>query len=230
MVPRLFPNSTIVCIAGGPSLTPADVEACRGRACVIAINDAIRLAPWADVLYACDPQWWRWHHGVPGFAGPRFALEGVAWRQLEPVRASLEWAREVDVLRNTGEAGLELAPDALRNGRNGGYQAINLAVHLGARAIVLLGYDMQGRSHWFGDHPIKSQDFAACVPGFETLRAPLSDLGIDVINASRESAIPTFDRLPIEVALDAANMYTRCYHGTSAISNPIGLLGATVTP
>src|SRR4051812_2852413 len=109
MVPRLFPNSTIVCIAGGPSLTPADVDACQARARVIAINDAYRLAPWADVLYACDAKWWRWHRGVENFSGRKYALEPAA----------SVWPG-VEVLRNTGEHGLELERDALRHGRNGG--------------------------------------------------------------------------------------------------------------
>jgi len=38
---------------------------------VLAINDAYRLAPWADWLYACDDRWWRFHHEAvaAGFQG-----------------------------------------------------------------------------------------------------------------------------------------------------------------
>ena len=42
---------------------------------------------------------------------------------------------------NTGEEGLELDPTGLRNGQNSAYAAINLAVHMGARTVVLLGVD-----------------------------------------------------------------------------------------
>jgi hypothetical protein len=73
-VPKLCPGGTVVCIGGGPSLTRDDVDYCRGKAFVIAINDAYKLAPWADALYACDGLWWRWHKGVPSFDGPKFAL------------------------------------------------------------------------------------------------------------------------------------------------------------
>ena len=41
----------------------------QGKARVIAVNDAWRLAPWADILYACDGRWWRHHKGVPEFTG-----------------------------------------------------------------------------------------------------------------------------------------------------------------
>lgn len=51
-------RDTIVCVASGESLTRADVNYCRGKARVLAINDNYRIAPWADWLYACDGRWW----------------------------------------------------------------------------------------------------------------------------------------------------------------------------
>ena len=95
-VERLWEGETVVCLASGPSLTPADVEYVRGKARVIVINTTVLLAPWADVLYACDARWWQWHHKtVKGFAGMKFAL----------TKASAPFG--VTVLRNTGATGLE---------------------------------------------------------------------------------------------------------------------------
>ena len=68
-VPRLWPGATVACLGCGPSLNADQVVLLRGRARVIAINDAWRVAPWADVLYGCDGRWWRKHGGVPGFGG-----------------------------------------------------------------------------------------------------------------------------------------------------------------
>jgi hypothetical protein len=187
IVPRLWPGSTVVCVGGGPSLTDADVCSVRGKARVIAINDAYRLAPWADVLYACDAKWWRWHAGVPTFAGLKYALqpEAAVWPG-------------VQVLQNTGDEGLELDPSGLRAGRNSGYQAINLAVHLGASQIVLLGYDLQG-DHWFGSHPDRSAPpFDLCRQRFQTLVTPLQDLGVTVINGSRQTSLTAFPRRRLE--------------------------------
>src|SRR5690606_24516492 len=120
----------------------------RGKAPVICINDAHRMAPWADVLYSSDRSWWPHYKGVPSFGGLKFGIgSGIgkanAFHQLP----------DVSVLRNTGYDGLEMAPTGLRNGRNSGYAAVNLAVHLGASRVVLLGYDMgwQGaKAHFFG--------------------------------------------------------------------------------
>lgn len=196
-VPRLFPDRTIVCLASGPSLTPEDVDYCRGKAPVIAVNDTYRLAPWADVLYACDAKWWAVHAGVPTFTGLKYALEPAAGR----------WPG-VQILSNTGDRGVELEPTGLRTGKNSGYQAINLAVHLGARRIVLLGYDLQAsdpaHSHFFGQHPHpirRDSPYALFRDYFAFLLAPLEAIGVELVNCTRETALACVPRVPLEAAL-----------------------------
>ena len=193
-VPRLLRGGTVVCLGGGPSLTAEDVAAVRSRAVVVAINDVYKLAPWAEVLYAADAKWWKWHHGAPSFPGMKFTLQPEAAR----------WPG-VQVLQNTGERGLETAPTGLRTGRNSGYQAINLAVHLGATRVLLLGYDMGPdgtKTHWFGDHPDKAPSpYAVFLERFGDLVVPLRQVGVEVINCSRRTALTTFPRLTLEEAL-----------------------------
>jgi hypothetical protein len=194
-VPQLCPGGTVVCLAGGPSLTQADVDYCRGKATVIAINDAYKLAPWADVLYACDKRWWDWHKGAGSFKGLKYALQ----------RPALKWPG-VHILQNTGPHGLELKRNAVRNGKNSGYQAINVAVHLGAKRIVLLGYDMHipqgGPSHWFGEHPLGGPPPVRSFRGlFRGLVKPLQELGIEVVNCSRVTELDAFPRQPLESVL-----------------------------
>lgn len=191
-VPRLWPGSTIVCIGTGPSLTQADVDYCRGKARVIVVNNAVFLAPWADVMHACDAKFWYWHRAdkrLAAFTGLKYALEP---------RAKFPG---VQVLRNTGDTGLDLRPECLRAGRNSGYQAINLAVHLGAARILLLGYDMQG-DHYFGHHPDQSRPpFATCLKRYATLVEPLQKLNIAIVNCSRKTALRCFPCQPLEEAL-----------------------------
>ena len=192
-VPRLWPGSTIVCLGTGPSLMQADVDFVRGKARVIAVNDAYKLAPWADVLYACDSKWWGWHKGAPTFPGLKYTLQAPAVR----------WPG-VQMLRNAGQLGLELRPDGVRTGQNSGYQAINLAVHLGAARILLLGYDMQG-NHFFGSHPDQSKPpFSICLERFKTLAPPLKAQGITVLNCTRKTALKCFPCVPLEQALATA--------------------------
>jgi hypothetical protein len=199
-VPRLWPGATIVCIASGPSLIPEDVEYCRGKARVIVVKDGIRLAPWADVLYACGADTGRWWP----LNGPKLADYPGLRFTLDPKAAP--WAT---VLKNTGFSGLESQPNGLRTGKNSGYQAINLAVHLGAARIVLLGYDMQqgpkGEQRWFGSHPWQTRGWAelghAMVPMFDTLVEPLANAGITVVNATRRTALDCFPKVPLVRAL-----------------------------
>lgn len=197
-VPPLWPGATAVILASGPSLCAEDVDYCRGRAKVIAVKDAVQLAPWADVLYACGAdasRWWQ-HHGdcLKDFAGLRYTLDPAA----------AKWAT---VLQNGGESGLETNPAALRTGKNSSYQAINLAVHLGAIRILVLGLDLaaspHGHKYFFGNRPAGQQrpsPFDACLALFATLVAPLRALGITVINCSRQSALTCFPRMPVAQA------------------------------
>jgi hypothetical protein len=191
MVPRLWPQGTIVCVGTGPSLTADDVEYVRGKAdAVIVVNDAYKLAPWADVLYACDSKWWDWHKGVPAFQGLKYTLQSRA----------AKWPG-VQVLTHRGESGLDLDPSAVRTGKNSGYQAINVAVHLGARRVILLGYDMRG-THWFGNHPDGSKPpFALCLTYFQTLVEPLHEAGVEVINCTRKTALTMFPQMTLQEAL-----------------------------
>lgn len=196
-VEPIFQGETIVCLGSGPSLTREDVECCRGRARVIAIKHTLELAPWADVCYACGSdasQWWQRNAAaLKDYPGLRYTLDpaGAPWAQ---------------VLRNTGFSGLETSPDGLKTGKNSGYQSIGLAVHLGAKRILLLGFDMKpdakDRDHFFGAHWHKARPpFMAFRELFGTLVAPLKALGIAIVNCSRDTALTCFDRMTIQEAL-----------------------------
>lgn len=200
-VPKLWPGETVVILATGPSLTQEDVDYVRGKARVIAINDAYKLAPWADCLYGTDARWWHWHHGVPSFTGPKWSLEHSQWGNFR--------ARYPDVQRlmNTGPDGLEHKPTGLKNGRNSGYAAVNLACHYGATRIILLGYDLQtvkGKSHFFGHHPNKSvSPYSSFRQRFQSLVKPLKKIGVEVINCSAHTALTAFPCAPLRETLKA---------------------------
>lgn len=196
-VEPVWPGSTVVCIGTGPSLTKADVEYCRGRAKVIAVKHAIEWAPWADALYSCGSdagKWWQRNgDALTWFTGLRYTLDPTA----------AKWAQ---VLKNTGYLGLETDPSGLRTGKNSGYQAINLAVHFGALRIVLLGYDMapdaKGKEHFFGKHWHNLEfQLKGFVELYDSLVQPLKALGIQILNASRSTALKAFPCVSLEEAL-----------------------------
>lgn len=175
-----------VCIASGPSLRAEDCAAVRAWVDrhpdrgVIVVNTTFRLCPWANVLYAMDHAWWQWHlqEARARFLGALVApgrLPGVHHVPVEGVGHS-------------------------------GAGAVALAARWGAAKIVLLGYDCQksgGKAHWHEDHP-RGLGNAAALPGwpadFKRLLPMLS--GIQVINATRETALDVFPRMNLKEVLD----------------------------
>lgn len=193
-MPPLWAGQTCAIFAGGPSLTQADVDRCRGLR-TIAINNSHELAPWADILYFCDARWHDWHReAVEAFAGLVVTLENY---EIPGVKH----------LHNMGRDGLHLdTPDGVCTGRNSGIQAINLAVHLGARRILLLGYDMRThgeRTHWHGGHPRPNapKHYEVMRPCFATLPPFLERAGVEVINCTPGSAIDVFPITTVEAAI-----------------------------
>lgn len=199
-VAKLWPDSTIVCIGSGPSLTQDDIDRCRGRARVIAIKDVAFDAPWADVLYGAGADaprdtWWNRYGESLTFSGLRYSLDQ---------RAS-EWS---SVLKHGPMQGLSDDPGKLALGGHSGYQAINLAVHLGAKRIVLLGYDCQptnGKDHYFGSHKHGSigrqLPFGLFLAYFPSMVPALKKIGVEVVNATRETALEVFPRVSLKEAL-----------------------------
>lgn len=181
-------------IASGPSLTRSDVEAIKGKGTVIAINDNYKMAPWADYLYFCDPKWFNWHKEDAEFQH----FPGEIWTQDE------ETAKQngFTYIKSASGEGLSTDPKVIYQGSNSGFQAINLAYHLGAKQIILLGYDMQttdGKNHWFGHHPDNVVSSYKNWMGFyNRLAEDAKAKGLHIVNCSRETALTCFERKHLE--------------------------------
>lgn len=208
-MPELWHGKTVVCVGGGPSLTAAQVERVRGRAKVIVVNNGYQIAPWADLLYFCDDKWWgQYGHGekLAGWKGLIARLDGGRHDFGDP---------RIKVLRNYGRTGfgdrtregLCHLRDGLFHGKNSGYQAIGLAAHLGAKRIVLLGYDMKAqlvglelKTHWHKDHPGGTAErvFDEMLPHFDALVKPLAARGIEVVNCTPGTRLKCFPCRPLE--------------------------------
>lgn len=197
-VPTRWPGATVVILASGPSLTLADVEDTVAYP-TIAISDTFIFAPHASVLYAPDPRWWRRQPEALKRPIPKYAL------RKDPL-AVIDGS--VDVLNHLPGPGLSQKRCCLK-GSHAGIQAINLAVLSGATRIVLLGYDMKpdatGRNHFFGEHPDRSHvNYVTRLKDYDGIVPDLAHNGVQVVNASRDTAITTFPRLPLRVALGDA--------------------------
>lgn len=204
--PRLLPDGgTVLILGSGPSLTVDDVRLARAHtALTIAVNDSYFYAPDADILFACDAKWWRLHglcRGPHVYAGRTFPAFRGRLRVSLTAPGGTVHDRDVLVLQQAGQTGLSLDPTRLATGKNSVYQAMNLAVHLGATGIWLLGVDMQpGKiyrdgawrqsDHFFGRHADDTKPpYTLCLQRFTTLVEPLQRLGIAVTNVTPGSAL-----------------------------------------
>ncbi|BCH33147.1 hypothetical protein MesoLjLc_50770 [Mesorhizobium sp. L-8-10] len=186
----------MVIVAGGPSLTLSQVRQigiarARDKIRVIAINDAIYPCWFADLLHACDRKWHDLHGGVPAFKGVKTSLEITGYH-------------DVRTLKNTGVGGFDDAPGCIRSGGNGGYQAVHLAAKLGARTIILVGYDYSddgARLHWFGPHKgemDKHSNVQNWRKHMRELTDELAGRGIRCVNATIRSTIDWLPRVSLD--------------------------------
>lgn len=202
-VPRRWPGETVIVAATGPSLTPEVAALCRlPWLPTIVVNDAVRLLPWADVLYACDGPWWAAHKGVPEFAGEKWSTHDDGTND----KSAISPRYALRLVQGKGGDTFSRDPAVLHYGSNSGFQAIGLAILFGARRIVLVGFDMQavaGRRHFFGDHrpPLRnSLDYRAMVPKFHNAAKHLGP-DVEIVNANPASAITCWPRMTIDQAL-----------------------------
>jgi len=76
---------------------------------------------------------------------------------------------------------------------------------MGARRIILLGYDMQikgKQTHWFGDHQDKSvSQYQSFRVRFDQMAGHAKELGLDIINCTRDTALTCFRKINLEDCL-----------------------------
>lgn len=207
---KRFQGQTVVCIASGPSLTQDQVDVVEEQKHpVIAVNDNYKLAPFCDILFACDVLWWYEHY----YEAVKVCDKAEFWTIYENGTA-FENHRKGDYPKKIHEVGYYRmnglgTEEKVHHGGNSGYVAINLAYLMGASKIVLIGYDHKhtyGKRHWFGDHDSKkfktnAEDTDRWLRNFKVLSDDLRHEGVDLVNCSIETAIDSCRRGKLEEEL-----------------------------
>lgn len=193
-------GATVVVAASGPSQRRADLDYARTRgARVVAINSTWRLAPRADMLFACDADWWKkCGPGPDEFAGRRVVgkvgFPGAWFANVVPSERMI-WDGE-----------------RLGGGHNSSFQALNLMAIWAVRRVIFLGLDCQmtapgvaAQVHWHGPHERRpnpnENNFFRWRQFFDRAAPEIAARGVEVVNASRSTALECFPRMPIEEAL-----------------------------
>jgi hypothetical protein len=173
----------VVVVASGPSAAATDFGFVRGRAQVLAVSLSWRLVPWADALFSSDQFWWVANNGCPDFAGRKFTSSPYAAKRYG-----------LDVVWTTGN--------------NSGLRAIHLAKVLGARRVLLIGFDMHARDglHWHEPHPkgLFNPSKAGMRLWCDEVHAAAKRLS-GVINCTPGSALQCFPTMSLEEAFNGVN-------------------------
>lgn len=212
MTPKLWHNETVFLLGGGPSLLAEDLTLIHDRR-VLACNDAFKLGCWVDAVIFGDGRWYRrFKDEVNQFEGLKIAMHGDALGEQG-------W----HVVRRIG-SGIWTVPGTCGWNLNIGLGAVNLAINLGAARIVLLGYDMKfkkteptgkgfdeslrwevhGKTSNWHHNPWKQRNgrHKVYIKQFDKMKGQIDKTGVEVINATPDSALRTFPYRPLRECLD----------------------------
>lgn len=180
-------------------MTVEDVEYVKNKCKIVAVNNAYKVAPFADALVALDTDWWatNWKdEELRNFKGLKFATDPDVRD-----RFGAHWVH--GVIRN----GLSTDWDNVAVGADSGYYALAIAVLMGATKIIMLGYDMghasDGKTHFFGDHPSNLRNcspYDLFVERYETIPAWCGENGVQIFNSTRQTRLNCFNRANVRDA------------------------------
>lgn len=163
---------------------------------IIAVQDAYKLVPYADVMYGCDPSWWRDYQGD---------FEGELWStHHEEETNNKEEAQKrfgVHCVKGVNAHTFSFDPAVIHYGDNSGFQAVNLAILFGCKRIFLIGFNLRGENMFrAGGDTAKYERFAR---RFEEAEKALRGDGrdVEIINCTPDSSLTCFKKMDLIDAL-----------------------------
>lgn len=194
-------NKTVLILGGGPSLLDL-IDTIEQKLplgpdyAIISINEAIYLTLYADILFFRDLSW---------FYGNRPIVDMWNGNVISSTPCQF-YSKKVKVVKTMHCDDFLIGGNAIRYGRSGGHLALSLAINLGAKRCVLLGYDcriVDGRSH-FHDKPSNAIDITYkndFLPAWDGWGDAARRADVEVVNATPDSAILEFPYRPLSEIL-----------------------------
>ncbi len=199
-VPPLWHGETVAIIGGGPSLRGVDLGRLPAGWRILATNNAHAILPRWDLHFFADDRWYRWNADRLGAPGLRVTVAD----DLPAEAGILVLGRTGDTtFRRSRAAALSTDPQTLAGECSGG-MSINLAALAGAARIILLGFDMRPVGNWHAEHQAPTphgQYRELFIPAISRMAAPLAGLGVEVINATPDSALTCFPPAALETLI-----------------------------
>lgn len=209
IVPPMWKGKTAYILGGGPSLLGmdlcGDLESLLKSKRVIGVNNAFKFGSWVDICWFGDGKWFDWNHkelakysGLKVTCNPSFLTEQRLF------------GYGVLVVGRGKSNGIETKKGYIAWNRTSGASAINFAYHLGVKRIVLLGFDMhsdKGNHNWHKEHKNRGANQLSYDPyerflkPFPQIKEEADTLGIEILNATVESALAVFPMVNIKDVL-----------------------------
>jgi hypothetical protein len=206
-IPCVWPDSTVYILGGGPSLVRANLTALRGEK-LLGVNQAFELPDLpVEYCYSGDRRWYGWNWKRLRDSHYR-GIMITSYTHFTPMP-------EAPVLnvRRVAQHGISSAHPGLVawNGHSGA-TAVNVAYWLGARRIVLLGFDQthdRGVFNWHDRYPRQKRNpngffpnpyrrFLSC---WQAIAADAKKLGVEILNATDGGQLHCFPRVRLEETL-----------------------------
>lgn len=201
----LWPDSTIYILGGGPSLNDVNFDLFKDQP-VIGVNNAygdpvkdeegnlIRYEPrdWVDVCWFGDGRWYQWHKKYLE------EYKGLIC-SCSPATNKIKFIKSIS---RGKPQGIETNGSIAWN-KSSGSSAINLAYYLGAKTIILVGFDMKqrnGQNNWHTDHKnvIKRDVYKRFLTVYPAIKEDADRIGLKILNANPDSAITVFPFIELE--------------------------------
>jgi len=227
-VPRLWEGGECWILGGGPSLprqfeVPEEVieqvlskelplsayspymASIHGKH-VIGVNMAFLIGDWIDMLFFGDKKWYftnrelvAKYRGLKVTCQPHFNKKKFVDEHIKFLAQD----------RNH-PTGISANPHMVAWNVNSGAAAISVAVSTGVKRIILVGFDMRlddnKRQHWHSEYGTFGKDhkdgkklpFHRHILGFPKIAKEAKALGVEIINASPDSAIEDFPKISVK--------------------------------
>lgn len=170
-VKGIWQGETVAILGAGPDMTAELAEKARGYK-TIAVNRAVKFAPWSDMFIALDPHHPFWEEADKlDFKGIR--ILGVEHDDYDAFYCGM-WYETV-----------QISPNHTVQIRNNALAAIRIAEKAGARKIILLGFDCE-RYESIHFHT----GFYGLTQGVDQIIVELRNKGIEIERIDSETQYP----------------------------------------
>lgn len=239
-VPPIWEGDDVWILGGGPSVTKEfgipddvvekvrkgelppsvyspymkDIHECH----VIGINAAYLIGDWIDMMFFGDAKFYlRYRQSLAKWPGLKVSCT--------PTIEKVPWIKYLSK-DSTHPYGISQRRDCISWNQNSGASAISLAAHLGAKRIILLGFDMKndetGKRHWHNLYSTPSPPptkvilpkrnkgrglvkhtlpFERHLRGFPEIARNAKSMEIEILNVGLDSAITVFLKFSLKELL-----------------------------